>query len=429
MMNGDTNDVGLVRAAQNGDKDAFALLLTRHQALLVSLCRRALRDDDVAQDVAQEAALQAYLNLDRLKRAERFGPWLGGIGLNLCRHRLRQRRPAMVSSDALDGGRYDPLRDLPDEDVGPDDQAELLDLRVRVQYAVAGLPRGQRAAVALFYLHGFSHAEAAAQLGIEVGAVKTRLHKARGTLRVALWELWEERGMMTTTTADTALVRVQIDGVRKNYKTGQCAIILKKVDERETADRAHGLVVWVGEVEAEALGHALAKKDTPRPLTYTLMANLLHAGGLRVREVQILTLADDVFHATIVVEGPAGVQRVDARPSDALNLAAIVDAPIRVARAILDVNGVTWQRRTTRDEHGREDVEETGYGPDGQQTYHIRMRTIRDASGRDVIENTALDVSGKQINRMLFDPETKEMIDVTVGPAGPVRQPGMAETA
>lgn len=277
-MDEDTDDARLMRAAQDGDKEAFALLLTRHRTLLVSLCRRVLRDDDAAQDVAQEAALQAYLSLDRLKRAGRFGPWLGGIGLNLCRHRLRRRRPDLTSSDALDGGRHDPLRDLPDEEVGPDERAELLDLRVRVQRAVADLPRGQRAAVALFYLHGFSHAETAAQLGIEVGAVKTRLHKARGTLRKTLWELWEEQDM-TTTTADMALVRVRIDAVRKNYKTGQSVIILKEVDEREEVDRSRGLFVWVGEVEAEALGRTLLKEDTPRPLTYTLMANLLHAGA------------------------------------------------------------------------------------------------------------------------------------------------------
>lgn len=222
-MDGDTDDVRLVRAAQGGDKSAFALLLTRRRTLLVSLCRRVLGDDDAAQDVAQEASLQAYLSLDRLRRAEQFGPWLCGIGLNLCRHRLRRQRD-MSSWDALYGGRHDPTRDIPDKGIGPDERAELIDLRGRVQRAVADLPRGQR--------------------------------------------------------------------------------------------------------------------------------------------------------------------------------------------AILDANGVTWQRHTTQDEHGREDVEETGYGPDGQQTYHIRRRTIRDESGRDVIENTSLDASGKEINRMLFDPITKAPVDV-----------------
>lgn len=414
MMDADTDDVRLVRAAQNGDKSAFALLLTRHRTLLVALCRRVLGDDDAAQDVAQEASLQAYLSLDRLQRVERFGPWLCGIGLNLCRHRLRRRQRDMASWDALYGGRYDPTRDIPDEDIGLDERAELLDLRGRVQRAVAGLPRGQRAAVVLFYLHGFSHAETAAQLGVGIGAVKTRLHKARGTLRKALWELWEEEQDMTTTTiaettADMPLVRVRIDGVRKNLKSGQCVIILQENDglKDKDVDQSRGLFVWTGEVEADALARTLRKEETPRPLTYTLMANLLHAGALRVREVQIHTLAAEVFYAAIVVEGPAGVQRVDARPSDAINLAAIIDAPISVARAILDANGVTWQRRTTYDEQGQEDVEETGYGPDGQQSYHTRRRTIRDESGRDVIENTSFDASGKEIDRMLFDPATK----------------------
>jgi hypothetical protein len=85
--------------------------------------------------------------------------------------------------------------------------------------------------------------------------------------------------------------------------------------------------------------------------------------------------------------------------------------------------GVTWRRRTTYDEQGREVVEETGYGPDGQQSYHIRRRTIRDASGRDLDENISFDVNGKEIHCLLVDPKTKEKI------AEPVRQPWTDDTS
>ena len=76
--------------------------------------------------------------------------------------------------------------------------------------------------------------------------------------------------------------------------------------------------------------------QTPRPLAYTLTANLLQAIGGRLREVRINRLADDIFYAEVAVEGPGRESSVDARPSDALNLAAIAGAPIRVAPAVFE---------------------------------------------------------------------------------------------
>src|SRR5207237_9581168 len=83
-----------------------------------------LGNADLAQDVAQEAALQAFLSLDRLRRAEQFGSWLSGIGLNICRHWLRRRSHDDTSWEELCGGHYFPARDLPDEDIGPEERAE-----------------------------------------------------------------------------------------------------------------------------------------------------------------------------------------------------------------------------------------------------------------------------------------------------------------
>ena len=99
-------DAVLVGRARDGDKAAFAALLDRHGGLLLALCRRTLGDAEPARDAAQEAMLQALLNLGRLRRPERFGPWLAGIGLNVCRTWLRHRPRECWSWEALQGGRW-----------------------------------------------------------------------------------------------------------------------------------------------------------------------------------------------------------------------------------------------------------------------------------------------------------------------------------
>ncbi len=203
-MRADDNDSALVQAARSGDGGAFALLLARHRPLLLALCRRKLGDPALAEDAAQEASLQALLNLDRLRRAERFAPWLAGIGLNVCRMWLRERSRERRSweavqeehaTDASRNGHDDLTRDAAD--------AESADLVERVREAVAELPDGQRAAVRLFYLSGLSYAETAGKLGIEIGAVRTRLHKARGMLRRHLRAVGKEEAMASTAEAGT----------------------------------------------------------------------------------------------------------------------------------------------------------------------------------------------------------------------------------
>jgi bifunctional DNase/RNase len=99
---------------------------------------------------------------------------------------------------------------------------------------------------------------------------------------------------------------------------------------------ARRLEIWVGRFEGEAIAVQLEGVAFPRPLTFTLMAGLLQAGGVRVRAVRISRLVEDVFYATVLVEPPGGAEpaEVDARPSDALALALAAGVPIQVAPAV-----------------------------------------------------------------------------------------------
>src|SRR2546430_5727399 len=95
-----------LRLARRGDRLAFAALIERHYPALLGCCRRALHDPELARDAAQQATLTAMLGLNRLRDDERFGAWLIGIGLNVCRSLLCDRGRRGSSLDALlDAGR------------------------------------------------------------------------------------------------------------------------------------------------------------------------------------------------------------------------------------------------------------------------------------------------------------------------------------
>lgn len=328
------SDSSLVAAARLGDKQAFASLIDRHRPTLIALCLSLSGDRDIAEEVAQESALQALLNLDRLRQPERFGAWLVGIGLNVCRRWLRDR--PRESLEDIWGGR--PAREPRDLRPGPDEVAAEEELSAHVRRAVAILPDGQRAAVLLFYLSGLTYTETAAALEIGVNTLKTRLHKARRSLRRQLGEIWKEEKMAVSAKAAVVEVRVA-DVLRKPVRddaTRQHILLLEEV----AGDRR--LAIWVGEFEGTAIALQLAKVSAPRPLTFSFLASVLEAAGGRLKEVRINRLANETFYASVTVARPRGEREVDARPSDALALALAAGAPIFVDPSVF-LAGKAWE--------------------------------------------------------------------------------------
>jgi bifunctional DNase/RNase len=92
------------------------------------------------------------------------------------------------------------------------------------------------------------------------------------------------------------------------------------------------LPIWIGAPEATTLAARLHAVELPRPDTYRFAADLLAAAGARVHEVRIVRLAETIFYAQAVLEDGAAV---DARPSDAINLALVTGAPVLVEEAVL----------------------------------------------------------------------------------------------
>ncbi len=339
------SDAELVQAARGGAKDSFAELVSRHWAMAESLTTRLLGSADLARDVMQETTIAAMVGLDRLRSPDRFGAWFCGIALNVGRRWMRQLH-AEIPGAPVERTATDP---------GPDEHAELAELAAAVRGAVAELADGQRHAVTLFYLQGLSHREVAAELAISVGAVKARLHQGRAALLPRLTPLLDndpvdiDKEPAMTPAPRPAWVTVSVAEVRRDDTVDPARPLHVMVLQELAGPRR--VPIWIGPAEAAALALSLESQETPRPLAYQLTAALLAATAGRVVEVKITKLTATVFYAVIVVDTPSGPREVDARPSDAVNLALVTGAAILVGTELLDDPDVTgrsdWARYPT----------------------------------------------------------------------------------
>ena len=174
-------EVALVQQARAGDRAAFDELVRRHADGLYAVVVRLCASAQEAEEVTQEAFLRAWRGLPSFRGGSQFFTWLYRIGVNEARRRSEPRRGERVVS--LDEHRG---RDVPDGSMRPDDRAEQADLRCEIDRAIGALPVDHRAALVLRDIEGLSTAQAAAVLGLREAAFKSRLHRARAALRLAL---------------------------------------------------------------------------------------------------------------------------------------------------------------------------------------------------------------------------------------------------
>lgn len=163
-----------VRAAIDGDRDAFGRLVHHHASAVWAVATAIAGDPEIGRDVAQEAFVAAWQGLHRLRDPGRFGPWL----LEIARNRAR---------DAARRGRRRPAQALHTEPADPSpDVADRLDASVReatVWRALDDLTESDREVLLLVYQEGCSVRDVARSLGLTEVAVRKRLSRARARLR------------------------------------------------------------------------------------------------------------------------------------------------------------------------------------------------------------------------------------------------------
>lgn len=179
-MNDGATEGDLLRRAGRGDEPAFRLLYERHRSPVFRFACRMLGSDGAAEDVTQECFLSV------LRRAEAFDPdraslrtYLCAIARNLALKQLRRRGQETTRDDPPEttarGVGSDPLREVIEAEAA-----------AAVRREVEALPPLQREVVVLFEYEELSLAETAVVCGVDVGTVKSRLHRARERLRRGL---------------------------------------------------------------------------------------------------------------------------------------------------------------------------------------------------------------------------------------------------
>jgi RNA polymerase sigma-70 factor (ECF subfamily) len=171
---------GLVGRMQSGDLDAFEEFFNTYRRPVYTTALAITRDPFLAEEILQDCFVKAYRVRARLRTDVSPLPWLQRVTTNLCYSRLSRRR-AMV----------EPLTTLitnlvADLTSRPDQVAESREIIEVLQRGIDALPPKQQTAVILYYLHGYSLAEAAEIADCNVGTMKSRLHYALKALRSLL---------------------------------------------------------------------------------------------------------------------------------------------------------------------------------------------------------------------------------------------------
>lgn len=179
------DDHRLIAASLRGDAAAFGELVRRHQDRLYNTVYRLLGNAEDAQDVVQDAFLNAYQSLGSFKGDAQFFTWLYRIAVNTAISHKRRQRPGL----SLEGGRNGDLalEPLDTSDASqPGLALERLEEERRVQRALDRLSAEHRAVLILKDMEGQKYEAMAEVLGVPIGTIRSRLHRARTELRELL---------------------------------------------------------------------------------------------------------------------------------------------------------------------------------------------------------------------------------------------------
>lgn len=184
------DEAELVRRAQDGDQDAFGELVRSHSDRLFAVVVRFTADPVEAEDVMQEAFTRAWRSIGRFQGRSAFFTWLYRIGINEAKRRA-ERRPKPGKEIPIDSS---PVAEAPDWSESPELKAAQGETARFLERTILDLPIDYRTPLVLRDVEGLSTREAAEVMELSEAAFKSRLHRARMTVRRKLDEHFAEGG-------------------------------------------------------------------------------------------------------------------------------------------------------------------------------------------------------------------------------------------
>jgi RNA polymerase sigma-70 factor, ECF subfamily len=171
-------ETALIEKARNGDRTAYGELVRQHHQGVINVVYRMCGDEQLAEDAAQDAFIQAWLNLAKFQTGTSLRNWLYRIAVNAAIDSLR-------SAPKTPFDEFENLS-LPDPQAGPESALLQKERTQAVQQAISSLPEASRAVLVLREYGDLSYQEIAAALDIPLGTVMSRLNYARDKLKQTL---------------------------------------------------------------------------------------------------------------------------------------------------------------------------------------------------------------------------------------------------
>ncbi|WP_243300496.1 RNA polymerase sigma factor SigW [Bacillus litorisediminis] len=176
-----------IKQVLKGDQNAYGEIVEIYKDKVFQLCYRILGNRHEAEDIAQEAFIRAYVNIQKFNPSRKFSTWLYRIATNLCIDRIRKKKPDYYLDAEVPG--TDGLTMYSQVAIDtkmPEEEMESLELQELIQNEILKLPEKYRSVIVLKYIEELPLQEISEILEIPLGTVKTRIHRGREALRKQL---------------------------------------------------------------------------------------------------------------------------------------------------------------------------------------------------------------------------------------------------
>lgn len=169
-------DFALIRSFVDGDESTFRILVIKHKEKVRNLVFLTLGDTEFIDDISQDVFISVYHKLGEFRFESKFTTWLYRITVNKCRDYLRKKRVRSI---------FVPIKET-DTEYGTGPFSENVDIPNLVRTAIEKIPERLRVPLVMRDIEGLSYKEIADSLGTEVGTIKSRIFRARETLKIIL---------------------------------------------------------------------------------------------------------------------------------------------------------------------------------------------------------------------------------------------------